>query len=166
MWNDSPEINSRGGLAWLLTFYAASTKSVITLYWKVQWTCGFLHCKVDFKHVPSSTRGAPETSRLKSYGRFIMQVLTGMKWRSKANFLDPCSERVILGFEACPNNCLNAIVQDPCSEQVILGFQACPNNRLNRILWDPWFEVVILGPTVSCCLLLHVYLYCLFHVYS
>jgi hypothetical protein len=29
-----------------------------------------------------------------------MQVQTGLKWRFEANFLDPYSERVILGFQA------------------------------------------------------------------
>jgi hypothetical protein len=104
--------------------------------------------------VSSSTRGALETSRPKSYGRFIMQVRTGLKWRSEANFLDPYSERVILGFQACPNNCPNGMLIDPHSKRMVLGFQACSNSRPNGILLDPWLELVIVGPTVSCCLLL------------
>jgi hypothetical protein len=83
-----------------------------------------------------------------------MQVRTGLKWRSEANFLDPYSERVILGFQACPNNRLNGILLDPHSERMILGFQACLNSRPNGTLLDPWFELVILGPTVSCSLFL------------
>jgi hypothetical protein len=55
-------MNYRGELVWLLTFCAASTKSVITFYWVVQWTCGFLHGKVDFKTVPCSTHAALELS--------------------------------------------------------------------------------------------------------
>jgi hypothetical protein len=137
-----------------LTICATSTKSVITLYWEVQWTCGLWHWKVHFKHVPSSTCGAPETSQPKSYGRFIMQVRTGLKCRSEANLQDPYSEWVIVGLQACPNRHLNGILLNPCSEGMILGFQACPNCLLNGILLDPWFGLVILGPTVSCCLLL------------
>jgi hypothetical protein len=60
MLKGSPEINSRGGLTWLLTFCAPSTKSVTTIYWEVQWTCSFLHWKVDFKY--TSIHGALETS--------------------------------------------------------------------------------------------------------
>jgi hypothetical protein len=80
MWKGSPEINSRGGLAWLLTFCAASTKSGITFYWEIQWTCGFLHWKVDFKTVPWSTHAALELSGFKSYDQIIMQVRTCPNW--------------------------------------------------------------------------------------
>jgi hypothetical protein len=79
-------------------------------------------------------------------------VVTSLKWRSEANFLDPYSKRVIFGFQDCPNNHPNGILLDPRSERMILGFQACPNSLLNGIPVDPWFEVLILGPTISCCL--------------
>jgi hypothetical protein len=80
MWKGSPKINSQGGLAWLLTFYAASTESVITPYWAVKWTCGFLHLKVDFKMVPWSTHAGPELSGVKIYDQIIMQVRTCPNW--------------------------------------------------------------------------------------
>jgi hypothetical protein len=119
MWKDSTEINSRRGLVWLLTFCATSTKSVITLYCEVQWTWSFLHWNVDFKAAPSSTHRARELSRVKSYALFFKQVRTGPKWRSEVNLLDPYSKRVILGFQACPNNYPNGILLDPCSKEVI-----------------------------------------------
>jgi hypothetical protein len=54
MWKGFPEINSWRGLACLLVFSATSTKSVITLYWEVQWEFGLLYWKINFKSVPSS----------------------------------------------------------------------------------------------------------------
>jgi hypothetical protein len=42
MWKGSPEINSRDGLTWLLTFCAASTKSVIILYLESRMDMQFL----------------------------------------------------------------------------------------------------------------------------
>jgi hypothetical protein len=88
MWKGSPEINSRGGLAWLLTFCEASTKSVITFYWEVQWTCGFLHWKLDFKTIPWSTHVARELSGFKSYDQIIMKVQTCPNWSTWFFFID------------------------------------------------------------------------------
>jgi hypothetical protein len=87
MWKGSPEINSRGGLVWLLTFCAASTKSVIKFYWEVQWTCGFLHWKVDFRNVPWSTHAALELSGFKSYYQIIMKVRTCPNWLSELIYM-------------------------------------------------------------------------------
>jgi hypothetical protein len=83
MWKGSPEMNSRGELAWLLTFCTASTKYVITFYWEVQWTCTFLHGNDEFKTVPWSTQAAPELSGFKSYKQIIMQVRTCPNWLSE-----------------------------------------------------------------------------------
>jgi hypothetical protein len=83
MWKGYPEINSRGGLAWLLTFCAASTKSVITFYCYVQWTLGFLHWKIDFKTVRWSTHSAPYLLGFKSYDQISMQVRTCPNWLSE-----------------------------------------------------------------------------------
>jgi hypothetical protein len=75
-------------------------------------------------------------SRPKSYGRFIMQVRTGLKWTSEANFLDPYSEWVILGFQACPNNRPNGILLDPPvkSREKTEGHVARSPRALSRVL--------------------------------
>jgi hypothetical protein len=62
---------------------AVFTNLVITLYWEVQWTCGLLHCKADFKMVSWSTHAAPELSRFKSYDQIIIKVRTCLNWLSE-----------------------------------------------------------------------------------
>jgi hypothetical protein len=59
-------------LVWLFGSCAVFTKSVTTLYCKVQWTCGFFHCRANFKTVPWSTHTALELSGFNSYDISIM----------------------------------------------------------------------------------------------
>jgi hypothetical protein len=70
---------------WLLASCAVFIKSVITIYWDVQWTCGFLPWKLMFKAVPWSTHRSPELSGFKIYDRIIMQVRNCPNW----TLLDP-----------------------------------------------------------------------------
>jgi hypothetical protein len=130
MWKGSPEINSRGGLAWLLAFCAGSTKSMITFYWEVQWTCGFLHSKVDFKTVPLSTHAAPELSGFKSYDQIIMQARTCPNW----------------SVRTCPN-WLSELIRPNWTCWFILG----PN-------WSTWFFFFASSPCIAAPPLSHIYL--------
>jgi hypothetical protein len=61
---------------------AVFTNLVITLYWEVQWACGFLHWKVNFKMVPWSTHAPLELWVFKSYDQLIMKVRTCPNWLS------------------------------------------------------------------------------------
>jgi hypothetical protein len=75
-----PRTEISNSLVWLLGSCAVFTKSVITIYWEVQWTCVFLYWKVDFNTVSWNTHGAPELSGFKSYDQIIIQVRTCPNW--------------------------------------------------------------------------------------
>jgi hypothetical protein len=129
MWKGSAEIKSRGALAWLLTFCAASTKSIITFYWEVQWTCCFLHWKVDFKAVSWSTHAAPNLSGFKSYDQIIMQVRTCPNW----------------SVRTCPNWSVRTCPNWTC--WFILGSN-----------WSTWFFFFASSPCIAAPPLSHIYL--------
>jgi hypothetical protein len=78
-----PRAEIPNSLVWLLGSCAVLTNFVITLYWEVQWTCGFFHWKANFKMVPWSTQSAPELLVLKSYDQIIMKVRTCPNWLSE-----------------------------------------------------------------------------------